>query len=60
MPQFLYQVYYNNTILKYLQFFVSVIVCFIIIRIAGRFAFKHLARLAGKTKSTFDDLLIKY
>lgn len=59
MPQFLYQVYYNNTILKYLQFFVSVIVCFIIIRIAGRFAFKHLARLAGKTKSTFDDLLIR-
>lgn len=59
MPQFLYRVFYNNTVLTYLVFLAALIVCIVVIKIIGHFVFKRLTRLTKKTKSTNDDHLIK-
>ncbi len=59
MPQFFYYDFYNNTVLTYLLFLVSLIISIIIIKIIGHFIFKHLTLLAKKVSSSVDDYLIK-
>lgn len=59
MPQFLNHVIYSNTVLKYLLFLASLIICFVVIRIIGCIFIRHLARHAGKTGSSDENLLTK-
>lgn len=59
MPQFLNYEILNNTVLKYLLFLASLIVCFIMIKIAGHVFFKHFTKFAEKTKTSADNHLIK-
>lgn len=59
LPQFLYDVIWDNTVWRYLLFLASVIVCFIIVGILGHFVFKRLSIYMQKKKSSSDDLLVK-
>lgn len=58
MPDFLDNVIYNNTVLTYLIFLGSLIVSLIIIRIIGRIVIRKMCRLAEKTRSSVDDLVM--
>lgn len=59
MPQFLSYEFYGNTVFKYMLFLITLIVSLVIIRVAGHLIFKHMLRLAKKSKPSTDGLLIK-
>ncbi len=59
MPRFLDYVVYNNTVLRYLIFFGSLLVCLILIGIIGHVVFKHLNKVARKRKPSSNGFLIR-
>lgn len=59
MQQFLYYVYFNNTVLDYLLFLISIISSCIVIRIIEYFLLKRLNVWAEKTKTPVDNLLVQ-
>lgn len=59
MPDFLYSEFYDNTVLSYLVFLLTVIVSWIAIKIIGKIIFKRLIAMAKKTKTTADDIIAK-
>ena len=54
MQQFLQYKYFNNTVSDYLLFLISLAVSCIVIKIIRHFLFKHLDKLAEKTKTSVD------
>ena len=59
MPQFIYYVYFNNTVLDYLMFLLFFVIGCITIKIVGYFLIKYLNKWAKKTETTTDDLLVQ-
>ena len=59
MQQFLYHTYFNNTVLEYLLFLISLIISYVFIRIIEYFLIKRLNVWAKKTKTSIYNLLIR-
>lgn len=58
LQQFLYYKYFNNTVLEYFLFLISLVISCIVIKIIEYFLIKRLNVWAKKTKTLIDDLLV--
>lgn len=59
MPEFLYTVFLNNTILNYLIVLIALILSIVVIRIITLIFLRRLSKRAKKSQRTTDDFLIR-
>ena len=52
-------IYFNNRVLDYLLFLISLIACFVAIKVLGYFIVKAIKRKKEKTDSSLNDLLLR-
>ncbi len=56
---YLYQKYFGNTVLTYLIFIVSLLLCFVVIRILGRLFMRRLVAWADTTSNPYADMIVR-
>ena len=58
MEEFLNQIYFGNTILKYIEALGIFVLLIIVVKIFQLIVLRRLKKWAAKTKTTFDDFIL--